>query len=120
MPRTTHDANAATTTTTKAKTTPSTTTPLNRKAARAAIYLDFEGFTTGAPALLGVLIDDSFETIVLDPTLSPAAQEKGLRARALRCRLRGALRQRPAAREEVVEAEPQRAPEAPAGQESVS
>lgn len=58
-----------------------TTAPatLTSDAAARAIYIDFEGFEHHAPALLGVLVDGSFETLVLDPALRGAAEERGLR-----------------------------------------
>ncbi|MEQ9568717.1 MAG: hypothetical protein RLN75_00890 [Longimicrobiales bacterium] len=56
-----------------------TTATLTSADAARAFYLDFEGFTNEAPALLGVMVDDSFETLVLDPVLRPAAQDRGLR-----------------------------------------
>lgn len=68
-----------------------TTTPATLTSADAAraIYLDFEGFTNEAPALLGVLVDDCFETLVLDPVLRPAAKAKGLRVTDGAAALRG-------------------------------
>lgn len=42
---------------------------LTPDAVRRGIYLDFEGFADGPPAILGVLIDGAFETLVLDPSL---------------------------------------------------
>lgn len=68
-----------------------TTTTLTSADGTRAIYLDFEGFTNEAPALLGVLVDDSFETLVLDPVLRPAAEEKGLRVTDGEAALRGIL-----------------------------
>ena len=64
---------------TPAKTAVATTAALTPETVRSAIYLDFEGFQNQSPSLLGVLVDDSFETIVLDPALRPAAEERGLR-----------------------------------------
>ncbi len=64
---------------------------LTPDAARRAIYLDFEGFVKEPPSLLGVLIDGSFETLVLDPTLRPAAEAKGLRVTDGTAALRGIL-----------------------------
>jgi hypothetical protein len=52
---------------------------LTPEVARRAIYLDFEGFVQQPPALVGVLIESSFEIIVLDPVLRTAAAGKGLR-----------------------------------------
>jgi hypothetical protein len=43
------------------------------------IYIDFEGFQSGPPALLGILVDDSFEQVVFDPELLSAALATGLR-----------------------------------------
>ncbi len=43
------------------------------------IYIDFEGFQSGPPALLGILVDDSFEQVVFDHGLLLAALAKGLR-----------------------------------------
>ena len=44
-----------------------------------AIHIDFEGHQEQAPVLLGVLIDQRYESFVLDPTLRSAAAAKGLR-----------------------------------------
>ena len=44
--------------------------------AERAIYIDFEGFEKEAPALLGVLIDGSFEQIILDEKFRGAATYK--------------------------------------------
>ncbi|MFG0251656.1 MAG: hypothetical protein ACF8NJ_02140 [Phycisphaerales bacterium JB038] len=68
-----------------------TTATLTSADAARAIYLDFEGFTNEAPALLGVLVDDSFETLVLDPVLRPAAEDRGLRVTDGEAALRGIL-----------------------------
>src|SRR5690349_6227342 len=51
--------------------------------AELAIYIDFEGFEGKSPALLGVLIGDSLEQIILDPELRLAAHAKGLRTSSL-------------------------------------
>lgn len=44
-----------------------------------AIYLDFEGFEKEAPALIGVLIDRSFEQFILDEKFQGAATYKNPR-----------------------------------------
>ena len=44
--------------------------------AERAIYIDFEGFEKEAPALLGVLIDRSFEQFILDEKFQGAATYK--------------------------------------------
>ena len=44
--------------------------------AERAIYIDFEGFEKETPALLGVLIDGSFEQIILDEKFQGAATYK--------------------------------------------
>ena len=43
-----------------------------------AIYIDFEGFQDKSPSLIGVLIEDKFEQIVLDPGLVSAASAKAM------------------------------------------
>lgn len=65
--------------------------PFTPDVARRAIYLDFEGFVKEPPSLLGVLIEGSFETLVFDPTLQPAAEAKGLRVTDGTAALRGIL-----------------------------
>lgn len=49
-----------------------------------AIYFDFEGFQHKSPALLGVLIEDRLERIVLDPVLYPGAKPTGNRTGELK------------------------------------
>ncbi len=44
-----------------------------------AIYIDFEGFADHSPTLLGILIGDQFEQVVLDSELTSAADAKGMR-----------------------------------------
>ena len=44
-----------------------------------AIHIDFEGHQEQAPVLLGVLIEQRYKSVVLDPTLRSAAAAKGLR-----------------------------------------
>jgi hypothetical protein len=44
--------------------------------AERAIYIDFEGFEKEAPALLGILIDEVFEQIILDEKFQGAATYK--------------------------------------------
>ncbi len=51
--------------------------------AERAIYIDFEGFVGHPPSLLGVLIGDALEQIVLDPRLRGAAEAKNLRITTL-------------------------------------
>jgi len=43
-----------------------------------AIYIDFEGFEARDPSLIGILIDDHFEQVILSNTLESAAKAKGL------------------------------------------
>jgi hypothetical protein len=43
------------------------------------LYVDFEGFRGKTPALIGVLIEEELEQIVLDPLLASAARSKNLR-----------------------------------------
>jgi hypothetical protein len=62
---------------------PKTEKFISRPAAERAIYIDFEGFTDQTPALLGILIDDHFEQVVLDPRLQQAAEAKHLRVVSL-------------------------------------
>jgi hypothetical protein len=47
--------------------------------AERAICIDFEGFTAAPPALVGILVDEDFEIVVLDDSLRPAAVAAGLR-----------------------------------------
>ena len=47
--------------------------------ASSAIYIDFEGFTDQAPALIGILKDNVFTQVVLDDRLKSAAEAKDLR-----------------------------------------
>ncbi len=51
--------------------------------AERAIYIDFEGFTEEPPALLGILVEDEFEQIVLQQNLKSAADFKDLRTVSL-------------------------------------
>ncbi len=44
--------------------------------ANRAIYIDFEGYVKEAPALIGILIEDDFEQIVLDEKFRGAAPYK--------------------------------------------
>jgi hypothetical protein len=46
--------------------------------ARRAIYIDFEGFEDTSPSLIGILVGDSLEQVVLDHRLENAAKAKGL------------------------------------------
>ncbi len=46
--------------------------------AERAIYIDFEGFENKSPHLIGVLIDDTYQSIVLDPELTLAAEQRQL------------------------------------------
>ena len=45
--------------------------------AERAIYIDCEGFQDHAPTLIGVLMNEQFEQIVVDPALQSAALAKG-------------------------------------------
>jgi hypothetical protein len=56
---------------------------IKRFQVRQGIYLDFEGFEEQKPALAGVLIDDNFQQVVLDPALKNAAEAKELRIESL-------------------------------------
>ena len=47
--------------------------------AERAIYIDFEGFQDKSPSLIGVLVENDFEQIVLDPELESAARAKSMR-----------------------------------------
>jgi hypothetical protein len=51
--------------------------------AERATYIDFEGFTGKTPALLGILIEDRFEQVILDEQLLPVASATGLRSSSL-------------------------------------
>jgi len=57
--------------------------PISMKRATASevyrgIYIDFEGREKESPSLIGILIDGRFEQVVLDRSLGPAAEAKGL------------------------------------------
>ncbi len=51
--------------------------------AKRALYVDCEGFANRAPSLIGILCENDFQQVVLDPALSPAATAKGLEVRML-------------------------------------
>lgn len=66
--------------------------------AKRAIYVDCEGFANKPPSLIGILCEDDFQQVVLDPALAPAADAKGLEVHSLnhvvtdvvnRCRAEG-------------------------------
>lgn len=57
-----------------------------------AIYIDFEGFEGEPPKLLGVLVSDDFEQVVLDRRLKSAADAKDLRTSSLCEELSGLIR----------------------------
>ncbi len=61
--------------------------------AERAIYIDFEGFEKKAPHLIGVLIDDTYQSIVLNPELALAAEAKQLTAKSLKDVVESLLRQ---------------------------
>jgi hypothetical protein len=61
--------------------------------AERAIYIDFEGFEKKAPHLIGVLIDDTYQSIVLDPELALAAEAKQLPVMGLEDVVESLLRQ---------------------------
>lgn len=46
---------------------------MDEETAARGIYFDFEGFTSGTPALVGTLIDDAYTVTFLHPTFAPAA-----------------------------------------------
>lgn len=52
--------------------------------AKAAIYIDFEGFVELTPSLLGIRIESNLTQVVLDPNLHLAAQAKELPCAGLR------------------------------------
>lgn len=58
-----------------------------------AIYIDFEGFPERAPHWIGVLIDDRYQSIVLDPELALAAEAKQLPVMGLEDVVESLLRQ---------------------------
>lgn len=57
---------------------------VTRKEAERAIYIDFEGFEEKSPTLIGILVEDEFEQVVLDPQLQEAAIAKGMRQASLK------------------------------------
>ncbi len=61
--------------------------------AERAIYIDFEGFMDKAPSLVGVLVDDTYQSIVLDPELTLAADAKQLPGMGLNDLVQSLLRQ---------------------------
>ena len=44
--------------------------------AERAIYIDFEGFEKKAPHLIGVLIEDTYQSIVLETELTLATKQR--------------------------------------------
>jgi len=56
---------------------------MTQNEARRAIYIDFEGFMKKPPSLLGILIEDRLEQVVLDERLRLASDAKGLRTLTL-------------------------------------
>ena len=61
--------------------------------AERAIYIDFEGFEKKAPHLIGVLINDTYQSIVLDPELTLAAEAKQLPVMCLKDAMESVLQQ---------------------------
>jgi hypothetical protein len=61
--------------------------------AERAIYIDFEGITDKAPSLIGVLVDETYQSIVLDPVLTLAADAKQLPVMGLKDAMESILRQ---------------------------
>lgn len=68
--------------------------------AKRAFYVDCEGFANKPPSLIGILCEEDFRQVVLDPALAPAAVAKELEVCALsdvvtdlihRCRAEGRL-----------------------------
>lgn len=66
---------------------------LSQAEAERAIYIDFEGFEDHSPSLLGILIDNTLEQVVLDARLSLAAEAKNLRVATLHDSVRDLLAQ---------------------------
>ena len=56
--------------------------------ARRGIYIDFEGFKDKKPSLIGILGENGFKQIILDPDLEQAAQAKNLETLSLECAIR--------------------------------
>ena len=56
--------------------------------ARRGIYIDFEGFKDKEPSLVGILVENDFKQIILDPDLEQAAQAKNLKTLSLECAIR--------------------------------
>ena len=56
------------------------------------IYIDFEGFMDKTPSLLGILVEDEFEQVVLDPSLRLAAIAKDLRISTLEAEVRSLVK----------------------------
>lgn len=61
--------------------------------AERAIYIDFEGFEKKAPHLIGVLIEDTYQSIVLETELALAAEAKQLPVMGLEDVVESLLRQ---------------------------
>ena len=66
---------------------------LSQAEAERAMYIDFEGFEDHSPSLLGILIDNILEQIVLDTQLSLAAEAKNLRVATVHDSVRHLLAQ---------------------------
>lgn len=73
---------------------------ISRHEAARAFYVDCEGFADKPPSLIGILCEDDFRQVVLDPALAPAAIAKKLDVCSLgdvitdlihRCRAEGRL-----------------------------
>lgn len=50
-----------------------------------AIYIDCEGFSGQSPTLIGILVDESLEQVVLDPDLEPVAVARKQRVASFTC-----------------------------------
>jgi len=53
--------------------------------AKRGIYVDLEGFKDKVPSLIGILVENDFEQIVLDPDLEQAALAKNLQVKSFAC-----------------------------------
>lgn len=63
--------------------TRATANRISKQEAVDAIYIDFEGFANHPPSLLGVLVGDTLEQVVLEERLRGAAEAKKLRVEPL-------------------------------------
>lgn len=65
---------------------------ISKEEAERAIYIDFEGFEDMSPTMLGILIEESFEQVVFDEALKPAALKKNMRMNSIEAEIVNLIR----------------------------